>query len=126
MSRADDTPYVPERLSANVTDPGRRMTMKFDIDYHAIYDNAPDLHISIEAGSGQIIECNQTLLDRLGYTKDEVLSKTKFEIYHPDGAMRKSWARHITPWLEKWRCWTTSTLCRLYPFMPSPTFAHSS
>jgi adenylate cyclase len=62
---------------------GRQIIMKFDIDYHAIYDHAPDMHISVEAGSGRIIECNRTLLNKLGYSKDEVLSKTIFEIYHP-------------------------------------------
>ena len=60
------------------------MTTTFDIDYHEIYDRAPDMHISIQAGSGRIIECNQTLLSRLGYSKEEVLSKTIFDIYHPD------------------------------------------
>ena len=60
------------------------MTMTYHIDYHEIYDHAPDMHISVQAGSGQIIECNQTLLDRLGYSKEEMMSKTLFDIYHPD------------------------------------------
>ncbi len=58
--------------------------MTFDIDYHEIYDHAPDMHICVQAGSGKIIECNQTLLDRLGYSRDEVMSKKLFDIYHPD------------------------------------------
>lgn len=57
---------------------------KYEIDYRSIYEHAPDMHISVEAGSGRVIECNQTLLDRLGYSKEEVLSKTIFEMYHPD------------------------------------------
>lgn len=58
--------------------------MKYEIDYRSIYDHAPDMQVSVEAGSGRVIECNQTLLKRLGYTKEEVLSKTIFELYHPD------------------------------------------
>ena len=50
--------------------------MKYQIDYRTIYDHAPDMHLSVEAGTGRVIECNQTLLDTLGYSKDEVLAKT--------------------------------------------------
>ena len=54
------------------------------IDYWEIYDHAPDMHLSVEAGTGRILECNQTLLDNLGYEKQEVLSKHVFDMYHPD------------------------------------------
>ncbi len=40
--------------------------------------------LSVEAGTGNVIECNQTLLDSLGYTKEEVLEKTVVDMYHPD------------------------------------------
>ena len=58
--------------------------MKYQIDYRTIYDHAPDMHLSVEAGTGRVIECNQTLLDTLGYSKDEVLAKTVADMYHPD------------------------------------------
>ena len=58
--------------------------MKYDIDYNEIYNLSPDMCLSGEAGTGRIVECNQTLLDRLGFTKEEVLSKTVIEMYHPD------------------------------------------
>jgi len=61
-----------------------RAKTPYQIDYRAIYDHAPDMHLSVEAGTGRIIECNRTLLDKLGYSKQEVLSKTIFEMYHPD------------------------------------------
>ena len=54
------------------------------IDFWEIYDHAPDMHLSVEAGTGRILECNQTLLDNLGYDKPEVLSKHVFDMYHPD------------------------------------------
>jgi len=58
--------------------------MKYQINYEEIYNRSPDMCLSAEAGTGRIIECNQTLLDTLGYTKEEVLEKTVVEMYHPD------------------------------------------
>ena len=58
--------------------------MNYDIDYKEIYNLSPDMCLSGEAGTGRIVECNQTLLDMLGYSKKEVLAKTVIEMYHPD------------------------------------------
>ncbi len=58
--------------------------MQYQIDYREIYNHAPDMCLSVEAGTGNIVECNQTLLDILGFSKAEVLSKTVTEMYHPD------------------------------------------
>jgi adenylate cyclase len=58
--------------------------MQYQIDYREIYDHAPDMCLSVEAGTGKIIECNQTLLDKLGFSKTEVLAKTVTQMYHPE------------------------------------------
>ena len=58
--------------------------MNYDIDYNEIYNLFPDMCLSVEAGTGRIIECNETLLNTLGFTKNEILSKTVIEMYHTD------------------------------------------
>lgn len=58
--------------------------MRYQIDYREIYNHAPDMCLSVEAGTGNVVECNQTLLNILGFTKAEVLAKTVTEMYHPD------------------------------------------
>jgi PAS domain S-box-containing protein len=52
--------------------------------YRDLYENAPDMFCSVEADTGRIIECNQTLVTKTGYTKDEVLQRTIYDLYHPD------------------------------------------
>lgn len=46
------------------------------------FDNAPDMFCSVDARTRRIVECNQTLADNLGFTKDEILGRTVFEMYH--------------------------------------------
>ncbi len=52
--------------------------------YRALYNNSPGLMISVDALSKRVIECNETLLQRLGYVRDEVIGKEIFDLYHPD------------------------------------------
>lgn len=49
-----------------------------------LYDNAPDMFLSVDAKTGNIIFCNQTTADQLGYSKDEIIGKSIFDFYHPD------------------------------------------
>jgi len=52
--------------------------------YQDLYDNAPDMFASVDAGTGKIVECNQTVLKSLGYSKEEVIGRNIAELYHPD------------------------------------------
>ena len=55
-----------------------------EAEYQDLYDNAPDMYVSVEDKSQKIIRCNQTLLNELGYRKQEVLGHSIHKIYHPD------------------------------------------
>lgn len=55
-----------------------------EIKYADFYDHAPDLLFSIDARTGEILECNQTTLDALGYKKEEIIGREIFNFYHPD------------------------------------------
>jgi PAS domain S-box-containing protein len=49
----------------------------------ALYDNAPDLYVSVSPEDGKIINCNQTLLKALGYSRKQVIGLHVFDLYHP-------------------------------------------
>ncbi len=52
--------------------------------YQDLYDNAPDMFISVDAKTAKIIECNNTLTKKLGYNKEEIIGLSIFDVYHPD------------------------------------------
>ncbi len=57
---------------------------KSEAKYFDLYDNAPDMFLSIDVKNAEIIDCNQTLLNELGYTKKELIGKSVFELYTPE------------------------------------------
>jgi len=52
--------------------------------YEDLYEHAPDMFVSVDAETAAILECNQTLVDRLGYTKEELVGAPIFKVYHED------------------------------------------
>ena len=52
--------------------------------YQDLYDNAPDMFLSVDAETIRIVQCNQTLCRALGYVKEELIGKPVYEIYHPE------------------------------------------
>ena len=49
-----------------------------------LYDHAPDMYVSVEAETATVRQCNQTLANRLGYSKEEILGKPVVNLYHPN------------------------------------------
>ena len=41
--------------------------------YQDLYDNAPDMFVSIDPGTATVLKCNGTVLNKLGYSKEEML-----------------------------------------------------
>jgi PAS domain S-box-containing protein len=52
--------------------------------YYDLYENAPDMFLSADAITAAIMECNKTLVNALGYAREEILGRSIFEMYHPD------------------------------------------
>ncbi|MFC2084212.1 PAS domain S-box protein [Bacteroidota bacterium] len=52
--------------------------------YLDLYDNAPDMYVSVDAKTARIRYCNQILSNNTGYTKEEIIGRPVFEMYHPD------------------------------------------
>lgn len=53
-----------------------------ETQYQNLYENAPVMYISVEIASAKIIRCNDTLCRITGYSKDELIGRNIFEIYH--------------------------------------------
>jgi len=51
--------------------------------YHDLYDNAPDMFASVDAKTGLVRECNQTLCRTLGKSRDEIIGVEIIDLYHP-------------------------------------------
>ncbi|RLL53301.1 PAS domain S-box protein [Mariprofundus sp. EBB-1] len=58
--------------------------MESEEKYIDLYDNAPDMYASVSAETAEVLQCNQTVADKLGYSKDEIIGQPIFFLYHPD------------------------------------------
>ncbi len=56
---------------------------KSEAKYFDLYNNAPDMFLSINIKNSKIVDCNQTLLNQLGYTRNELIGKSVFDLYAP-------------------------------------------
>jgi PAS domain S-box-containing protein len=52
--------------------------------YEDLYENAPDMFATIDAKTGRVLQCNQTLLKKTNYLKKELIGHRINIIYHPD------------------------------------------
>ena len=58
--------------------------------YYDLYDNAPDMFVFVDAKTANIIRCNQTVVQTLGYTREEIIGHSIFERYHPDSIEKRT------------------------------------
>ncbi|MEN8181231.1 MAG: PAS domain S-box protein [Myxococcota bacterium] len=52
--------------------------------YQDLYDNAPDMYVAVDAATARILQCNHTVSVAMGYSREEILGRPLFEMYHPD------------------------------------------
>ncbi|MBR9830953.1 PAS domain S-box protein [bacterium] len=53
-------------------------------DYQKLYNEAPDMMASIDTSKLTIIDCNQTVCDYLGYSKEELINQSFLNLYHSE------------------------------------------
>jgi PAS domain S-box-containing protein len=65
--------------------------------YQDLYHNAPDMFRSVDCRTGQVLQCNRTLVQVTGYTVEELLGQQLTDLYHPDcrDEARKTWEEFI-------------------------------
>ena len=66
--------------------------------YQDLYDNAPDMFVSVDPNTAEILQCNQTLVNKIGYSKEELIGKPIFFVYHPDcmDKVKKAFNQFVT------------------------------
>lgn len=52
--------------------------------YQDLFENAPDMFISIDAETTKIIQCNNTFAKMTKYSKEEIIGRTVFEMNSPE------------------------------------------
>ena len=52
--------------------------------FRALYEDAPDMYISVLPKDATILLCNATMLHKTGYAREEVLGQPVFMLYHED------------------------------------------
>ncbi|KAI9132234.1 PAS domain S-box protein [Acaryochloris sp. CCMEE 5410] len=52
--------------------------------YQDLYDNAPDMYLSVDPETSKVLRCNQTLIKELGYSYPEIVGRSVIDLYHPD------------------------------------------
>jgi diguanylate cyclase (GGDEF)-like protein/PAS domain S-box-containing protein len=51
--------------------------------YHDLYENAPDMFATVDMNTQTITECNDTLANSLGLSKNDIVGRSLFDLYHP-------------------------------------------
>jgi PAS domain S-box-containing protein len=49
--------------------------------YQDLYDNSPDMYVSIQPEDAKIINCNNTIATKLGYSKEELIGQPVYFAY---------------------------------------------
>ncbi len=52
--------------------------------YEELYNNAPDIFLSVNPNTGKIMRCNPTLAEKLGDKTENFVGQSLLKIYHPD------------------------------------------
>lgn len=52
--------------------------------YQDLYNNSPDMYVSVSAEDASILLCNNTLLKKTGYSKEEIIGSSIYKLYHDD------------------------------------------
>ena len=55
-----------------------------EAEHSDLYENSPEMHVSVDARTARIRRCNQTMATALGYAKEEIVGRRVFDLYHPD------------------------------------------
>jgi PAS domain S-box-containing protein len=52
--------------------------------FRYIYENSPDMYVSVSPEDATINQCNNTLVEKTGYSREEIIGSKVFKLYHED------------------------------------------
>lgn len=66
--------------------------------FSKLYNNSPDMFISVSAKDASILQCNDTLIKKTGYSRKEIIGAPIFNMYHDDciDEVKKAFKQFIT------------------------------
>ncbi len=66
--------------------------------YRDLFENAPDMYLSVDASTGFLADCNNAAVLQTGYSKEEIIGRHVLSLYHPDSvdAARKAFQQFKT------------------------------
>lgn len=50
-------------------------------NYFDLYENAPDMYCSVDAATGVVLQCNETLIRQTGFSREELVGRPVLEFY---------------------------------------------
>ncbi|MCI5145309.1 MAG: PAS domain S-box protein, partial [Candidatus Electrothrix sp. AR3] len=62
----------------------KQQLIKNEEAYRDLYHNSPNMLVSVDANTGKVLTCNQTLIHNLNYSMEEIIGQEVFMLYHPD------------------------------------------
>jgi len=85
---ADDLPRYFVTTIQNISHRKRveQEIVRSEAKYLDLYEHAPDMYVSVDARTGNVLECNETLVRAVGWAKEQIIGRPVLELYHPDSA----------------------------------------
>ncbi len=53
-------------------------------EFRVLYENSPDMYVSVSPDDANIKQCNETLLKKTGYLREELIGFPIYKMYHED------------------------------------------
>ncbi len=58
--------------------------IKSEDKFRILYNNSPDMYVSVSPMDGSVLLCNETLLTKTGYSRKEIIGFHVHNLYHDD------------------------------------------
>lgn len=61
-----------------------RLLKQSEEKFRVLYNSSPDMYVSVSAKDASIILCNETLMQKTGYLRDEIIGSPIYKMYYED------------------------------------------
>lgn len=72
------------KLRENQRDKAEKLLRLSEEKFRVLYNNSPDMYVSVSPKDAIIQLCNQTMIQKTGYSRDEIIGSPIFKMYHED------------------------------------------
>ncbi|WP_319481096.1 PAS domain S-box protein [uncultured Draconibacterium sp.] len=62
----------------------KEIAERSELEFRALYDNSPDMYASVFPETDEIFMCNDTLLEKIGYGRKEIIGTPVLKVFHQD------------------------------------------